>query len=393
MSLSHARHLSPNYLKYCAYFGILSPLYIAWNMMPVYLFLSGIRPLHIGALYAFASFVEILVPHIIGSRFRQVNLNQVMALDNFLSGISYLCFATGNPWAFGVGLVLLRGAHSLSSVYATYDHCVFPEEERVKARAFYLALPEVSQAIVFLGLGIILGVAWPHVEAFETAFAIMGFLSIVATLLPLWWLPTQTGDFDLTTVNIGGQWSLLMKPIVVIDLLIYLASCLVPMVVWTMFVVDTLQGTFFLVALVEIGASLGIVFTARFVSQTNRTRDVVIGLALMGVTSLALVTRTTPTVMILVYLISSIGDTLWDPHHTDLLYAAIPATEARRFFGSLASIKTLIAMASLPIATAILEINGRINFGLSAAITLLALALYIRLFLMSHRDGGNATLQ
>jgi hypothetical protein len=273
-------------------------------------------------------------------------------------------------------------------VYETYSHCVFPEEQRVKARALFLALPEASQAIAFLALGVLLGVVYPHGNAFETVFFLMGLLSVAATLLPLWWLPTKTGNVGMTTLNMRGQWSLVTKPIVVIDLLIYLAGCLVPLVVWTLFVVNTLHGTFLLVALVEIGASIGVMVAARFVSQANRARDVVLGLLLMGVTSIALITQTTPTIMVLAYVVSSIGATLWDPHHTDMLYASVPAAEARRFFGSLGSTKKLVSLASLPIATAILEVDGRINYGLSAGFTILALILYSSLLANRLTDQG-----
>ena len=83
----------------------------------------------------------------------------------------------------------------------------------------------------------------------------------------------------MTTLNMRGQWSLVTKPIVVIDLLIYLAGCLVPMVVWTL-------------------------------------------------------------------------------------------------------------LASLPIATAILEVDGRINYGLSAGFTILALILYSSLLANRLTDQG-----
>lgn len=203
--------ISKEFIKYSWYFAILSPIDISRNIMPVYFYLRGYGPLKTGILYALATLVQLVLPYLIGTTYRNVSLNKVMALNNILSGLAYALCALPNRLSFGIAVCLLRCAGSVGSVYQTYCYAVFPEEERVRARA---------------------------------------------------------------------------------------------------------------------------------------------------------------------YAAGSIGSTLWDPHHINLLYSAIPAELNRQFFGSFSSLKQILTLALLPTATALAEYNISLNYGLSALLVAAALVVY-----------------
>lgn len=368
--------VSKEFIKYSWYFAILSPIDISRNIMPVYFYLLGYGPLEIGILYALATLVQIVLPYLIGTTFRNVSLNKVMALDNILSGLAYALCAIPNRLSFGIAVCLLRCAGSVGSVYQTYSYAVFPEEERVRARAYFLAVPEITQAPAFLAAGIVLGILYPNPTVFRLTLLAMGLLALATTVLPLKWLPQITGNFSLKRPRLGSELKLLLKPIVLADMMIYLAMSLVPMVVWTYYAVNVLNGTFMLVALVEIATSAAIIFTARLVDQRKAKRDLNIGILLIWLSLMLMVKPTNALVMILAYAAGSIGSTLWDPHHINLLYSAIPAELNRQFFGSFSSLKQILTLALLPTATALAEYNISLNYGLSALLVAAALVVY-----------------
>lgn len=81
-------------------------------------------------------------------------------------------------------------------------------------------------------------------------------------------------------------------------------------------------------------------------------------------------------VMVLSYGVWSIGSTLWDPHHIDLLYSVIPRDSSRAFFGTLSSVKRILVILILPLATALSEADAGTNYALASLLYLLALISY-----------------
>lgn len=360
---------------------------IVSHMVPIYLLYTGYNILEIGVLYTTINVVSIGCTYLLGRLLDKIAANKALTLDVLFEGIFYsiLGFAKGVifPFLFVIGKVIQTISTMFSPAYSVYEYESYPEEKREKLFVYHLAVPEVTQLIAFPIFGVIWGVLHPTPEAFRIGFFIFGAYFLLASALPVKFLPPVKKKVRVKKEKISLQ-TLIPKELRIImltEIVLLFAWGIIPEIVLINYVIVNLKGTLFHITLIEVVISIIIITTGRFIKDISKkhTFTILIGatFVMMVYTGLMRFAFSFPIILV-AYGIMAFGDTLWHPYHQSLLFHYIPGERRGEFFGAFTAIKKIVGVFFPVLAGFIAhKLHPLQNYGISFFLFIIVIFLYL----------------
>ncbi len=343
--------------NYILYHTIVSPLLIAWYMVPLYMFMTGYNVLEVGLFFTLVHIVSIPATYLVGRLFDRIPIRHglilIDALDGFSSILYGLAYGPLAPFMLFLGMLIDRVSEIFYPLYQAAEKILYPRDKIEEVFAWHLRLPEVSQFIGFLILGYVFGYIFNTPYHYRIGFILIGLSSTITIAYLVKYLPR----LDVVE-RIGGEKLVFrvdreFKIILVIEALTTLAWMLAPEIVLLNYIVNVLGLTLFEAMVVEASISIAAImatYVSERISRENRFKVIATGYIFISIWALLMYLSPPFIIVVLAYMIGRFGDTLAFPFYRSWLFSKIPKEKAASILSAITSYRRIITLFTPAIA-------------------------------------------
>ena len=337
--------------SYIIYHTIISPLLITWYMLPAYMLMTGYSILEIGVLFTAINVLAVPLTYLIGRAFDRVPVRHGLVLIDVLDGIESILYGLSysilGPIMISLGLLVGKIAGLFYPLYQVAEKLLYPKERLEEVFAWHMRLPLLSEALGFIALGYLFGVAFPRPTHYAVGFLIIGASSVFTVAFLVRALPRMDVSErigDTFTFRFDREF----KAILALEVLGILALSLAPEMVLVYYMLSLGMSFFrimFVVALATL-ASLPATFLSERISPKHRFE--VISLYFASMTAWASIMFLIPNffAILVANIIAEFGNTLALPFYRSWLFSKVPSDRAGSILAGISSIRKMVGLAA-----------------------------------------------
>ncbi len=369
---------------YILYHTIISPMLIVWYMLPVYLFMTGYTILEIGIIYTTVHIASIPLTILFGKLFEKISLRKGLVLIDALDGVAYalygLAYGPIAPITLFLGMLIEKFSFMLYPLYPAVEKILYPQDRLEEVFVWHMRLPMISEIIGYTVLGYLFGYVFNTPFHYRIGFLCFAVSSVFTIIYLIKFLPPLNREERIESTGFVFRIDREFKYILFIEALTTLAWGLAPSIVFLNYVINVLGKTLFEAMLVEVSVSIGGLIATYITEKAGKKyakKLMVIGFALIALWAFIMLLQPPIIIVILVYFIMKLGDTLVFPYYRSWLFSKIPKDKASTVFAALSSYDKVISLFTPFIASLLATIYPVLPYGVSFGLFILvALAIF-----------------
>ncbi|MEB3772067.1 MAG: hypothetical protein GSR82_00140 [Desulfurococcales archaeon] len=369
--------------RYIIYHTIISPLLIAWYMLPAYMFMTGYSILEVGVLFTLINIASVPLTYLVGRLFDKVAIRHGLILIDVLDGVETIFYGLSysflDTMMISLGLLVGKISRIFYPLYQTAEKLLYPKDRLEEVYAWHMRLPLLSEALGFIILGYVLGELFPEPKHYALGFLLIGASSIFTVIylfkgLPKLDMKERVGD--IFTFKFDREF----KAILTVEALEILAISLAPEIVLVYYMMETLHMSFFQVMLVvsfSTLASLPATYMSERLNPKHRYNAISIYFVSMALWALIMFLVPNFYAILAANIIAEFGNTLAFPFYRSWLFSKVPSDKASSILAGITSFERTIGLISPFIAGLLASIYPTLPYMASLALFLAAIPILL----------------
>ncbi|MCD6503240.1 MAG: MFS transporter [Euryarchaeota archaeon] len=371
--------------RYILYHTIISPLLIAWYMLPAYMLITGYSILEVGIVFTLINIISVPLTYLIGKAFDRVPVRHGLILIDALEGVENVLYGLSHfflgPLMISLGLLVGKITRIFYPLYQVAEKLLYPKERLEEVFAWHMRLPLLSEAIGFIVLGYIFGVMFPKPIHYAWGFIAIGLSSFFTVMYLMKYLPRLDVEERIAD-RFEFRFDREFRSILAIEALDILALYLAPEIVLINYMMIELGMSFFQVMLVvalSILASLPATHLSERILPKHRFKVIALYFVLRAGWALIMFLVPNFFAILVANIMAEFGNTLALPFYRSWIFSKVPSDRAGSILAGISSFERLIGLVAPFVAGALASLYPTLPYLTSLVLFLATIPILLSL--------------
>ncbi|MBM7836498.1 MFS transporter [Clostridium sardiniense] len=350
-------------------------------LLPIFMNKLGIDISNAGLIIGLSSLFDIIFTFILSKFIDKVSPNKGICIDWITESIPPIIYGlSSTTFGFLLGTISSSITNILNPVYKIYESKIFPQENMQKIYTYHLVTPELFTILLYPLIGYLLTYKFPSILTFRIIFICCGIGFLFVTIFA----HKNLKKINPSTIKTSSMKFKIPKELftgTLASILININFSLLSTSFTIYYMLSVLKFSIFEIMIIEVIYSIASLatgfYTKNLTSKFKNEKIVQFGLIFFLAFSFLLTFGKSYMVIIIAYILKSIGNTIWFPSHYSILMKYIPSEISGKFFTKLSSLTKLLNIIVPIIAGFLAQLFGFfVPFGISIILLIILYFIY-----------------